>query len=238
MSTSLNPRHKRFVEEFLVDLNGTQAAIRAGYAESAARRQATRLLDDQVICDAIKTAMDERSARTLVNADTVLRQWLAMATADPNELVEYRRTCCRCCWGKGFAYQMTASELAARQAAREKDGDAPLEGVELGYDGTRDPHPKCPECHGEGVGTPFFKDTRYLSPGARALYAGVKVTKDGIEVKMNSQDKAWEMVSKHLGMTIEKHKHEHTGADGKPLPAAPPPVMIYLPSNGRDNTGN
>jgi hypothetical protein len=235
MSASLNPRQKRFVEEFLVDLNGTQAAIRAGYSESAARRQATRMLDDQVICNAIKAAMDARSARTLVNADTVLRQWLAMATADPNELVEFRRTCCRCCWGKGFAYQLTAGELAARQ---RENPDEPIT-AELGYDGTRDPHPKCPECHGEGVGTPFFKDTRYLSPGARALYAGVKVTKDGIEVKMNSQDKAWEMVAKHLGMNTEKHKHEHTGADGKPLPAAPPPVMIYLPSNGRDpNQGN
>jgi phage terminase small subunit len=58
-------------------------------------------------------------------------------------------------------------------------------------------------------------DTRTLSPKAKLLYAGVKQTRDGFEIKMRDQDKAMENVAKHLGMFVEKH--EHTGADGGPI---------------------
>jgi phage terminase small subunit len=53
----LNPRQQRFVREYLVDLNGTQAAIRAGYKESSARQQASENLSKPYIAAAIDDAM-------------------------------------------------------------------------------------------------------------------------------------------------------------------------------------
>ena len=62
---------------------------------------------------------------------------------------------------------------------------------------------------------PFPKDTRHLSEGARRLYAGIKVTKDGIEIKMRDQDAALVNIAKHLGMFV--NKHEQSGSDGDPV---------------------
>ncbi len=53
---SLTPKQERFVAEYLVDLNGTQAAIRAGYAKSGARTEGARLLANADIAEAIATA--------------------------------------------------------------------------------------------------------------------------------------------------------------------------------------
>jgi phage terminase small subunit len=213
MSRTLNARQLRFVDEYLVDLNASQAAARAGYSAKTARTMASLMLSDPDIIAAVRQRMDERAQRTFITQDLVLRQWFALATADVNEIMEFRRNCCRHCWGAGFAYQWTASEWAAKLAGKE--AKPPAGGVD--FDSRKPPNAKCPECNGEGVGTPFYKDTRNLSPGARALYAGVKVTKEGIEVKTNSQEKAWEMIMRHLGGVVEKHKHEHSGPNGAPI---------------------
>src|ERR1022692_4215591 len=81
-----------------------------------------------------------------------------------------------------------------------------------GYDVRKPPHHDCPECFGEGVAIPFPKDTRHLSEGARWLFAGVKVTKDGIEIKMHDQMAALLNIAKHLGMFVTKV--EHSGKNG------------------------
>ena len=85
-----------------------------------------------------------------------------------------------------------------------------------GYDGRKAVHPDCPECFGEGIAIPFPKDTRHLSEGARRLYAGVKVTGGGIEIKMHDQVAALLNVAKHLGMFVTKH--EHGGSADGPIP--------------------
>lgn len=60
------------MREYLVDLNATQAAKRAGYSEKYANRQASQLLTVPEVQDAISRAMKERSERTGITADYVL----------------------------------------------------------------------------------------------------------------------------------------------------------------------
>lgn len=69
-----------------------------------------------------------------------------------------------------------------------------------GFDPRLAPHPDCPKCQGHGQGKTVIKDTRRLSRGAAALFAGIKETKDGMEIKMHSKMDALEKVFKHLGM--------------------------------------
>lgn len=76
---ALTPKQARFVEEYLVDLNGTQAAIRAGYAESGASVEACRLLGNANIADAVAAAQAERGERVNVDQDWVMRRFLAIS---------------------------------------------------------------------------------------------------------------------------------------------------------------
>ena len=72
-------KQARFVEEYLVDLNGKQAAIRAGYSAKAAEVQASRLLNFAKVRIAITAAMRARSRRTAISADRVLLELAAIA---------------------------------------------------------------------------------------------------------------------------------------------------------------
>ncbi len=75
----MTPRQARFAEEYLVDLNATQAALRAGYSPSTARAQGYRLLRNPQVARAIERAMAERSRRTGIEADWVLARLKAVA---------------------------------------------------------------------------------------------------------------------------------------------------------------
>lgn len=212
----LTPRQQRFVEEYLVDLNGTQAAVRAGFSKRTANEQSVRLLAHDGIRAALTAAMAARSARTQITQDDVLRRWSDIAMADPNELVQYRRANCRHCWGKDHHYQWSAGEFDRAKVDAGKRGVAePDQRGGLGFVPTRQPNPNCPECGGEGRGHIHVADTRQLKGAARLLYAGVKSGKDGLEVKMHDQMKALENVARHLGML--KQQHELTGKDGGPV---------------------
>ena len=69
----LTNRKKRFVEEYLVDMNGAEAAKRAGYSEKGASRAAYRLLHEPAVQTALEAARAGVSARTGVDADYVVR---------------------------------------------------------------------------------------------------------------------------------------------------------------------
>lgn len=68
----LTPKQQIFVKEYLVDLNGTQAAIRAGYSERTANEQAARLLAKVSVQQAVQEAMQERSEITGITSNYVL----------------------------------------------------------------------------------------------------------------------------------------------------------------------
>ena len=82
----LTGKQKRFVEEYLCDLNATQAAIRAGYSAKRADAVGYDLLRKPEITAAIQTEMDKRSARTEITADRVLREVSHMALYDPADI--------------------------------------------------------------------------------------------------------------------------------------------------------
>ena len=69
----LTPKQRRFVDEYLVDLNATQAAIRAGYSARTANEQGPRLSVNVGISTAIQTAQEVRSERIRITQDNVLR---------------------------------------------------------------------------------------------------------------------------------------------------------------------
>ncbi len=71
---ALTPKQRTFVDEYLLDLNATQAAIRAGYSEATARSQGQRLLTKVDVARAIAEATKDRADRTETDVDWVLRE--------------------------------------------------------------------------------------------------------------------------------------------------------------------
>jgi phage terminase small subunit len=209
-SPKLTPKQARFVELYLISLNATQSYRDAyGCSQDSAERAGPRLLGNVGVSRAIASAKAARSERTGITVDAVLARFWAIATADPRELIEYRRTCCRYCHSINHEYHRTKSELdrdrTTWEAGQKKSSKEEFNVAGgAGYNATKEPHPNCPECFGEGVERVFVHDTRKLSASALALYAGVKTTKDGIEVKMHDQHAALVNVGKHLGMFDEK----------------------------------
>lgn len=215
MTRPLNPRESRFVDEYLVDLKQTAAAIRAGYSKATARTTACHLLARPIVVEAINERMRERAARVRIDQDEVLRDLVAVFRADAASLTEYRRTCCRYCYGKGNRYQRTAGEMerdrdahAALNQQRLDEGKSPLAPFDekggIGWDPRREPNQKCQECFGEGLGQVFMKDTRTLVGGEARLFDGVEETKEGVKVRVRNRDKVAEMLGRHLGMFNDK----------------------------------
>jgi phage terminase small subunit len=69
----LSPKQKRFVDEYLVDFNGAQAAIRAGYSERAAKEVAYRLLTYTHVAKAVDAQVHETAAKLTITREDVLR---------------------------------------------------------------------------------------------------------------------------------------------------------------------
>jgi phage terminase small subunit len=84
----LTDKQRRFVDEYLIDLNGTQAAIRAGYSAKTANEQASRMLANVSIQQAISEAMAERSKRTGVNQDRIVLELARIAFLKMTDVVD------------------------------------------------------------------------------------------------------------------------------------------------------
>lgn len=84
----LTEKQRQFVEEYLIDLNATQAAIRAGYSVKTAQEQGYQLLQKTSVQQAIAKLMAERSKRTGVNQDRVVLELAKIALVKITDVVD------------------------------------------------------------------------------------------------------------------------------------------------------
>lgn len=105
----LTPKQRRFVEEYLVDLNATKAAIRAGYSAKTAEFQASRLLRNVKVQEAIAERMKAREKRTEITQDRVLSELAKIAFGDKRALME---------WGPRGVKLKDSATLTDEQAAQ------------------------------------------------------------------------------------------------------------------------
>lgn len=185
--TKLAPMMQLFALEYIIDFNGKEAAIRAGYKPNYAGQQAHRLLNDERVLSAITDAIAERKKRLFITQDQVVTMWWQIANADYNELSSVRRVACGYCYGDNITMG---------------DDDDTRE-----IDPSREPNPDCGICRGEGSPHVYIADTSKLSPSAKLLYQGAKETKFGIEVMTADRMKALDNVARHLGMFTDKLEH-------------------------------
>lgn len=89
---ALTAKQQRFVDEYLIDLNATQAAIRAGYSKKTAQVQSARLLSNVMVSAAVAKGMESRSTRTGITQDMVLRELAKIGFSDIRKVVRWGET--------------------------------------------------------------------------------------------------------------------------------------------------
>lgn len=176
----LTPKQKRFVSEYLVDLNATAAAIRAGYSEKTARAIGAENLTKPNIAAEIKKRQRRHQCKLEITQEKVLEELAAIGFANGTDFVE-----------------VNASGLLS------------------------------------------VKPTKDIPAQKRPAIAGIKYTKDGIEIKLYDKVRALELLGKHLGIfdakgsgtevpennifeVIEQSTREEIDTDG--IPEIEPPA--------------
>lgn len=174
--SDLTPKQARFVEEYLVDLNATQAAIRAGYSQKTAGAIGHETLMKPEVIDAIALAQVERSKRTSISADDVLRELAKV----------------------GFANLADVTTWGEKEVAIGYDADGKrLSPADIG-DAAVIHHELAPFLH--------LEDSATLSPQHRAAVSEVAMTKDGFKIKMHDKVGALTQIGRHLGMFLDKQE--------------------------------
>lgn len=115
----MTDKQKRFCEEYLIDLNATKAAIRAGYAEKAAYSQGQRLLKNVEVAELITKLKAKQSERTGITADRVLAELSKLGFADMAEVESFRA-----------ADKLRALELIGKHIGMFKDVEADAPALE------------------------------------------------------------------------------------------------------------
>ena len=108
MAAKLTDKQRTFVAEYLVDLNATQAAIRAGYSAKTADRIGPELLGKTWVAAAISEAIEKRNQRTGISQDRILEELGRIAFGDLRDAVE---------WGPEGVMLIDSAQLTDDQAA-------------------------------------------------------------------------------------------------------------------------
>jgi len=83
----MTPKQQRFVDEYLIDLNATQAAIRAGYSAKTAQEHSSRLLSNVMVRRAIESGQQAKSEQTKIDAVYLLNRLQAISEMDALDIL-------------------------------------------------------------------------------------------------------------------------------------------------------
>ena len=228
----LTVQREKFVQGVVSGLSLTDAYI-AAYPNAAkwkgngAGNKASALAAEPAIRMRIESLREKNLLATeelfsLTHAQikaAVLQDAWEVVSADPSELITYRRLNCRYCHGMGNEYRWrdeaehwaelarVAGIIETWNPKRGKPPELPTCDGGFGFKRLAPPSPDCPKCEGEGIEEARVSDIRTLSGPARRLYAGVKVKKDGsIEVLTRDKEAARQLLAKHAGLIDDKVK--------------------------------
>lgn len=227
----LTPKQDAFVLAYLETSNASESYRRAydvsNMKETTIWRRAFDVLRVSKVAAQLENLREQAANKAVLSRADVINLITEIATADASAFSEIQIRCCRHCWGIGHRYQWASeveyafrcAEISDQNARAEKRHSAlqalsnkavpmddpasfPSDEGGYGFQVRREPNPECPACLGEGHEVVHFKDTRKLKGAAKRLFAGVKKTKDGIEIKQRDQDRALEMLAKIHGVLL------------------------------------
>lgn len=234
----LNPKEAKFLAKF-IESNNVAESFRTVYgypqmSNQMAYASGRRVLDIPRVKEKLTAHTNLLVRRTQMSVVDVFQEWLDIIRADPTELVTIRRVNCRHCWGRDHKYRWRDSDEFAVAQAEVLDWNSkpdhattqrPLPNDVGGYGWRKNhqPNSDCPKCDGEGHLDLWIADLATVSPQALKLFAGIKQTQHGIELKLHDRMGAIENVAKALGMFKTVIQLDMGGGEEKEVQA---PVTI------------
>ncbi|MDB5957511.1 terminase small subunit [Ramlibacter sp.] len=216
---NLTANEELFAQAYLANgLNATQAymAVHPKAKRGTATVEGSRTLAKTHVLRRVRELVAERSKKLEIDGEELLRHTHAVATADHRHLTQYRYFNCPYCRGLDHRRQRTLAQFEddrRRHEDEERKREAhcviadkayvPDDFDEEGGPGFNEcaaPVEDCPNCFGNGVGRTVIADTSKVPADAAILFAGVKETKDGVEVKFHDKLTAQSMLFKHKGL--------------------------------------
>lgn len=203
----LNHKQRRFAFEYAKDGHGTNAALRAGYAQSGASQQSTVLLENPKIQEIIE--YEKRAAANLATMSfaKIILELSDMAEADRSKIVKLVCDPCLNCYSIDVRKEMKAAGMARL--------------VDV-------PNPECQLCAGRGIERVQLTPTDQLPANVRKCILGYKQDKDGrISVQTMNPLEPLMHIAKMLGYNPDRK--ELSGPGGTPIQIAtaskPPSLM-------------
>lgn len=205
MADKLTPKQAAFVRQYLVDFNGAQAAIRAGYSKNAAKEQAARLLTKANVMAAVQAAQSKVADKLEVTTERIERELAVIAFSDMKAYAE---------WGNETLLTEEQAQLLVEgmievPAGRRVRG---LDREALKY----------LEANGQPVDfrTIDLRRSEKLGEESRAVQSVGETPQGAITIKLHDKLKALELLGKRHGMWIEKSESKIKLSLGKGITEA------------------
>jgi phage terminase small subunit len=126
----LSDKQKRFVDEYLIDLNATQAAIRAGYSPKTAQEQSSRLLSNVMIQALIQERRLEAQKRNEITLDRVIQEMAKVAFSDLRKVLGPEGVLLDPSeWDDDTAGAIASLEVVAVPSGKDAEGNTTIERV-------------------------------------------------------------------------------------------------------------
>lgn len=210
----LSAKKDAFCVEYMKDRSIAKAAVRAGYAKASASTHGNKMMKEPMVKSRIAELTKKAMEIAMISVADVASRYLMIATADINDIMSLEVAPCRFCYGKKGQYhwrtkaEFEETHQSWRQIpeAKRASFDEPTNEGGYGYRRKGDPCATCQRCDGRGDSFTVLKDTNKLPPASRALYAGVKQTQHGIEIKTHDQTHALDQVARFLGVFDDERK--------------------------------
>jgi phage terminase small subunit len=125
----MNPKQQRFVSEYLIDCNATQAAIRAGYSAKTAKSIGQRLLTFVDVQNAIKEAQEKRNSNagfTRARALEILADLALNAERDNNKIAAIAQASKMSGWESPQRHEIDVTEIVIKRISPDMIGDPPV----------------------------------------------------------------------------------------------------------------
>lgn len=188
----MNEKQKRFCEEYLTDLNATQAAKRSGYSQNRSQEIGYQLLQKTEIQEYISELRLEQQEKAKIKVEDIVRQYLALGTYDIKDYYE-------------DVYIMDYVSSADLKGIRCKK----KYGRELYLEDFDDLPVRYKKYY-----QPYNRLKRFdrMTKEQRIAIQGIKYDKSGNKIlQLSNKQSALDSLAKHLGMFIDKQQVEHTG---------------------------
>ena len=176
----LTPRQERFVTEYLVDLNATQAAIRAGYSEKGANVAGIRMLANATVRAAVEERQAKRAEKLDISVDRIERELARIAFTDMRKYAQ---------WGPTAAADKSIADAREKNTGLDWDEQVPANGVML----------LSSESLTDDEAAAVAQVTEECKPGGTIKYG----------IKLHDKMKALELLGKRHGMWVDRVEHKH-----------------------------